>query len=114
MTLRVHFHTFILMTVKVYPSTFLLFYMSTDVPVHHYNCSLFLLFRHNPHNDLSTRLLGYLHTDPPEIKFTFTFMLLFRLTTKTYLYPQLLVYLPIDVPVHGPTCSFSDFHSDNR
>ena len=55
----------------------ILFYMSTDVPVHHYTVlhvhrctcsslylfSLFLLFRHNVHNDLSTHLLGYLHTD---------------------------------------------------
>ena len=39
-------------------------------------------------------------------------MLLFRLTIKTYLLPQLLVYLPKFVPVHGPTCSFSYFHSD--
>ena len=33
--------TFILITVKIYPSTFLLFYMSTYVPVHHYICSSF-------------------------------------------------------------------------
>ena len=44
-TLCVHFHTVFLITVKIYPSTFLLFYMSTDVPVHHYTCSVyFLLF----------------------------------------------------------------------
>ena len=41
MTLPVHFQTFILITVKMYPSTFLLFYMSTDVPVHHYTCSVY-------------------------------------------------------------------------
>ena len=34
-----------------------------------YLFSLFLIFRHNLHNDLST-LLWYLHTDPPENKFT--------------------------------------------
>ena len=42
MTLCVHFQTFILITVKIYPSTFLLFHISTDVPVHHYTCSVYL------------------------------------------------------------------------
>ena len=42
-TLRVHFHTVFLLTVKIYPSTFLLFYMSTYVPVHHYTCSVYVL-----------------------------------------------------------------------
>ena len=41
--LRVHFHTVFLITVKIYPSTFLLFYMSTDVPVLHYTCSVYFL-----------------------------------------------------------------------
>ena len=44
MTLRVHFQTFILITVKIYPSTSQLFYVSTDVPVHHYTCSAYLFF----------------------------------------------------------------------
>ena len=44
MTLPVHFHTVFLITVKIYPSMFLLFYMSTDVPVHHYNCAVYFLF----------------------------------------------------------------------
>ena len=44
MTLPVHFHTVFLITVKIYPSTFLLFYMSTDVPVHHYTCSVYFFF----------------------------------------------------------------------
>ena len=44
MTLPVHFQTFIMITVKIYPSTFLLFYMSTYVPVHHYTCSVYFLF----------------------------------------------------------------------
>ncbi len=33
-----------LITVKIYPSTFLLFYMSKDVPVHQYTCSVYFLF----------------------------------------------------------------------
>ena len=33
-----------LITVKIYPSAFLLFYMSTDVPVHHYNCAVYFFF----------------------------------------------------------------------
>ena len=32
------------LTVKIYPSTVLLFYMSTDVPVHQYACSVYFLF----------------------------------------------------------------------
>ena len=44
MALPVHFHTVFLITVKIYPSTFLLFYMSTDVPVHHYNCAVYFFF----------------------------------------------------------------------
>ena len=43
-TLRVHFHIVFPITVKIYPSTFLLFYVSTDVPVHHYTCSVYFLF----------------------------------------------------------------------
>ena len=35
---------FILITVKIYPSTFLLFYMSTYVPVRQYTCSVYFLF----------------------------------------------------------------------
>ena len=94
------------LTVKIYPSTFLHVHKCTCSSV--YLFSLFLLFRHNMHNDLSTHLLGYLHTDPHENTFNlFTIILLFRLTIKTYLSPQLLMYLPIYVPVHDPTCSFS-------
>ena len=44
MTLRVHFHTVFLITIQIYPSTFILFYMYTYVPVHHYNCSVYFLF----------------------------------------------------------------------
>ena len=44
MTLPVHFNTVFLITVKIDPSTFLLFYMSTDVPVHHYNCAVYFFF----------------------------------------------------------------------
>ena len=59
------------LTVKIYPSTVLLFYMSTDIPVHQYSCSVyFLFFLHILHNHLSTHLLGYLPTDPPKNKFT--------------------------------------------
>ena len=34
------------LTVKIYPSTFALFYMSTDAPVHQYTCSVYFLFFH--------------------------------------------------------------------
>ena len=59
------------LTVKSYPSTFTLFYLYTDVPDHHYTCSVyFFFFRHNMHNDLSTHLLRYLQTNPLENKST--------------------------------------------
>ena len=32
------------LTAKIYPSTVLLFYMSIDVPVHHYTCSVYFFF----------------------------------------------------------------------
>ena len=44
MTLPFHFHTVFLITVQIYPSTFLLFYMSTDVPFHHYNYAVYFFF----------------------------------------------------------------------
>ena len=32
------------LTIKIYLSTFPLFYMSTDIPVHHYTCSVYFFF----------------------------------------------------------------------
>ena len=65
---------------------------------------------------MTFHLLGqlYTHKTTQKLIYLFSFMFLFHLTTKTYLSPQLLVYLPIDVPVHDRTCSFLDFHYDNR
>ena len=113
-TLPVHFHTVFLITVKIYPSTFLLFYMSTDVPVHHCTCSVYLF------------LFG--------ITCTMTFQFIYW-GSYTYIHPKihLPVYphallssnnkdipvstttcVPAHVPVHDPTCSFSYSLSDNR
>ena len=107
MTLPVHFILSFRLTVKIYPSTFLLFYMSTDVPVHQYTCSVYFLFFCVSYAMTFQRI--YWSTYPRSTRkyiYLFTFMLLFRLTIKTYLSLQLLAYLPIFVPVHGPTCSF--------
>ena len=58
------------LTVKIYPPTVLLFYMSTDVPVHHYTCSVYFLFFCVSYAvTFQTHLLCYLPTDPPQ-KFT--------------------------------------------
>ena len=57
-----------LITVKIYPSTFLLFYMSADVPVHHYTCLVYL-FIFGLTCTMAFQLV-YLHTDLPEIKYT--------------------------------------------
>ena len=63
---------FILITVKIYQSTFLLFYMSTYVPVHHYTCSVyFFFFRITCAVTFQLIYWGsYIHTYPPEKKFT--------------------------------------------
>ena len=88
-------------------------YMSSDVPVHHYTCSVYLF------------LFG--------ITWTMTFRLIYW-GTYTQIHPKIFlpVYLlasllsnhkhlpvttntcvkPIDLPVHYPTCSFWLFHSD--
>ena len=92
MTLPVHFHTVFLITVKIYPSTFLQFFMSTDVPVHHYNCAVHLFF------------FG--------IACTMTFQLVYW-STYTQIYPKLNLpaYLHVslpsnhkDLPVATTTC----------
>ena len=91
------------LTVKNYPSTVPLFYMSTDVPVHQYTCSIYFLFFCVSY--ATTFEVIYWSTYPRSTRkyiYLFTFMLLFHLTIKTYLSPQLLVYLPIFVPIHGP------------
>ena len=92
MTLPVYFHTVSLITVKIYPSTFLLFYVSKDVPVHHHNCAVYFFF------------FG--------ITCTMTFQLVYRGTytqihTKLNLPVYLLVSLPSkhkDLPVTTTTC----------
>jgi len=60
------------LTVKIYPSTFPLFYMSTDVSVHQYTCSVYFLFFN--------------------ITCTMTFQLFYW---GTYTQIQLKIYLPV-------------------
>ena len=56
------------LTAKIYLSTFLVLYMSTGVPVHHYTCSVYLfLFGIT---STITFQLNYVHTDLPENKVT--------------------------------------------
>ena len=91
------------LTVKIYPSTFPLFYMSTDVPVHQYACSVYFLF------------FGVTCTMNFQLIYWGTYTQIhLKINLPVYHHVSLLVYLPIDVPVHDPTCSFSDLHSDNR
>ena len=111
-TLRVNY-TFIQLTAKIYPSTFLLLYMSTDVPVHHYTCSVYL-FLWGITSTITFQLIYWCTYTQiyPKIKLPVYLHASLCLTTKTYLSSQLLVYMPIDLPVHYPTCSFWLFHSD--
>ena len=98
---------------KIYLFTVLLFYMSTDVPVHQYTCSVcFFFFGVTSQWPFNSSTGVPTHRSTRKYIYLFTFMLFFHLTTKTYLSPQLLVYMHIDVPVHYPTCSCSYCHSD--
>ena len=97
------------LTVNIYPSTFLLFYMHIDVPVHHYTCSVcFFFFSITCTMTFQLICWGMYTQIHPKINL-FIFMLLLCLRTKTYLTP--LVCLPWNVPIHNPTCSFSYFYS---
>ena len=72
------------LTIKIYPSTVILFYMSTDIPVHQYTCSVYFLF------------FG--------MSYTMTFQFVFWGT-----YPQ--IHLEINLPVY-PHASLSSNHKD--
>ena len=99
------------LTVKIYPFTVLLFDMSTDVPVHQYTCSVYFFF-FGITCAMTFQLIywgSYTHIHPK-----INLPVYLHASLPSNLSPQLLVYLPIDVPVHDPTCSFSDFHYDNR
>ena len=102
------------LTVKIYPFAVLLLYMSTDVPVQQYTCSVcFFFFGVTCTVTFQLICLGtYTHRSTRKYIYLFTFMLFFRLTTKTYLSPQQLLYMHLDVPVRDPTCSCSYCHSD--
>ena len=98
------------LTVKIYPSTFPLFYMSTDVPVRFisYFSAYPTQWRFNSSTGVPT------HRSTRKYIYLFTFMLLFRLTIKTYLSPQLLVYLLIFVPFMVLPVHFDTFIPINR
>ena len=80
----VHFHTVFLISVKLDPSTFLLFYISTDLHVHQYTCLVYFLFSC--------------------ISYAKTFQLIYWGT-----YPQ--IHQKINVPVY-PHASLSSNHKD--
>ena len=94
------------LTVLIYPSMFLLFYMSTDVPVHHYTCSVYFFF-FGITCTMTFHLLGYLPTDPPKNKFTclpscFSFAKEQRLTCHhNYLCTCPYMYLFMTLPPEG-------------
>ena len=58
------------LTAKIYSSTFLLLYLSTDVSVHEYTCSVFLPFGHNIQLNFRSQIQPeinlpvYLHNSP--------------------------------------------------
>ena len=109
MTVPVHFHS-----LSDNPSTFLLFYMSTYIPVHNHICSVYyFLFCVTC---AMTFQLIYWDTYPqihPKMNVpVYKVHALLSPNHKDLPAPQLFLYLPKDVPVHGPICSFSYFHSD--
>ena len=83
--------------------------MSTDVPVHHCACSVYLFFFSITSTitfQLIYWVLGYVHICLP------VYLQASLLSKHKDLSLQLLVYIPIDLPSHYPTCSFWLFHSD--
>ena len=91
-------------TDKIYPSKFLLFYMSTDVPVHQYTCaqlpfnssaSLPSNYKHIP---VTTTTCVYGHTCARSWPYLFIFMLSFRLTRQRFYcstYTQMHLFVSI-------------------
>ena len=92
-------------TDKIYPSKFLLFYMSTDVPVHQYTCAqlpfnllLFQLQTHTCHHN-------YLCIWPymcPFMTLPVHFHAFIPINPSTFL----LLYIYTDAPVHQYTVKF--------
>ena len=101
------------LTVTIYPSTFPLFYMSTDVPVHQFTCSVYFLFFGISY--AKTFQLIYWGTYPqihPKINVP-----AYPHASLSSNHKDLPVTTTISIPakrctVHGPICSFSYFHSD--
>ena len=85
------------LTAEIYPSMFLLVYMSaTGVPVHHYTCSVcFFFFWHKWHAQWPFIYWGTYPQIHPKINLPVYLHASLCLTTKTYLSPQLLVYMSI-------------------
>ena len=108
-SLRVHFDTVFLKTVKIYPSTFLLLYMYADAPGYQYTCTVyFFLFGITCTITFPLICWGMYTQIHPKRNLP---VYLLCLRTKIYLSPQLHVYLPLNVPVHDPTCLFSYLYS---
>ena len=85
------------LTVKIYPSTFILFYMYTDVPVHHYTCSVYFFF----FGVTCTITFQLIY---PKITRTITFQLVYWGTYKH-------IHLKINLPVYRHA-SLSSYHKD--
>ena len=87
--------------------------MSTDVPVHHYTCSVYL-FLFGITSTVTFQLIywGTYTQIYPKIKLPVYLHASLLSHHKDLPVTQLLVYMPIDLPIHYPTCSFWLFHSD--
>ena len=101
------------LTVKIYPSTVLLFYMYTDVPVHHYTCTVsFFFFGITCTRTLQLIYWGTYPQIHPKINLPVYLHASISSNHKDLPYTTTAMYLPIHITVHDHTCSFSYFNSD--
>ena len=125
MTLPVHFNTVFLISVKLDPSTVLLFYISTDLPVHQYTCSVYFLFfgisyaktfqliywstypQIHPKINVPVYPHASLSSNHKDLPVTTTISIRFYCTTcpQMYLFITILFCMSTDVPDHLYTCS---------
>ena len=113
------------LTIKIYSSSVVLFYMSTYVPFHQYTSSVYFLFfctsyamtfqiiywgtYPQVHSKVNVPVYPHDHRCTRLWPCVFIFRLSFQLTVQIYLFTVLLFYMSKDVPVHQYTCSVCFF-----
>ena len=115
------------LTVKINPSTFILFYMYTDVAVHHYTCSVYFFFfgiactmtfqliYWGAYKQIHLKIFlpvyhhASLSSNHKDLPVTTAACVHAHRCTHSGPY----AFLPLNVPDHDPACSFSYFYMIN-